>query len=198
MDRKISALRDVPDADLFDYLIGDAEVRYERGNYLAPVDALVSCVLAKQPVPEWAADGILDIVRDALAAGVGAKRGRSNTPLGRYENILRKGNRHWAAVLAICAQGRKPFVPGMEIVISKNDAIRELLKTSGGRSIEVGSSDQDAFEAASEALRGSFAQGTPEQIKMAYRDRSEPDLLKYDQCRLTSETAWLLGVSARR
>ena len=160
---------------------------------LAPIDALVCATVAKRPVPDWAFDGLIGLLRTAIDNGLYSEKGRGNSPIGRIESLNRLEARFWAVAKVIRGQGRTPRNAEFYGELSTAQLCEMLFAEYETEPFQLGETDQDAFRAASTLLRTTFAKGSPQVMERAYYDFPRIDDGEFKRNRLLGITLEMLG-----
>ena len=169
------------------------KVRADRGNELACLDALACCALSREPLPDWATDALIKLVRDALDNGLYGAKGRGNTPIGRLKRMNAQEKRFWTVDHVVRAQGRSSKRVEHHGNLDVQAVRNMLFAVNGCEPFDLGRTDEAAFEAASRLFRGTFAQGSAQQMATAYRSGGGFDPDRYDKQVLMATTLYLLG-----
>lgn len=145
------------------YFLEDLRDAYEAftdGNTLAVLDALEICRSNSLPLPDWIANGLTDIIVDAVSGKSLGKKGRANSPLAQAREALKVAKRtSYFGRIRVAQQ-----IPLVEPFPSGNFAFAFMLppETSillaSGKIKSLGSTRSDALEILELSLRGTFAQ----------------------------------------
>lgn len=135
--------------------------RFEAGNSLALHDAIILCEEAELPMPGWLAEALKVFLRLGFEGDIKGQRGKGNSILGE----TRKSRIAHARALSVKSirkvQIDRRNWPSLYLPIRQRFLAGEI--------DNFGCNEEDAFEIASLALRGTPARGAPSTMKKAYR-----------------------------
>jgi hypothetical protein len=142
----------------------------EHGNQLALMDALILCSFARVPLPDWLAEGLLGMMRDALNDGYLRGQGRGNSPTARALQFIVWDTRFWAVAAVRQAQGKpSKKIEWTGYSETSPELLREELFSRYAKPpVEIGATLDRAYEVASELLLGTLAFGAPREMKRAW------------------------------
>jgi hypothetical protein len=139
--------------------------RFDAGNALALHDALLRCEAAELPIPQWLAEALKNVLRLSFDGDIKGQRGKGNSFLGK----TRKGRIAYSRALAVKfirgVQADRRAWPSLYLPIRQRFLAAEI--------DDFGSTEEDAFDVASLALRGTIARGAPSTMRKAYRQVSQ-------------------------
>jgi len=135
--------------------------RFEAGNALALHDAIILCEDAELPMPGWLAEALKILLRLGFDGDIKGQRGKGNSFLGE----TRKTRIAHARALSV-----KPI---RKVQVDRRNWRSLYLpirpRFLAGEIDDFGCNEEDAFEIASLALRGTPGRGAPSTMKKAYR-----------------------------
>lgn len=133
--------------------------RYEAGNFLALFDALIACQKAQCVMPDWLAGALKDFLVASLKRELPRKDGRSGNALAQSRDLFVHSARYKEVWTIRQYQKNNDF-----LMLSRRAKILAI----AGKFEEFKKNWDDAYKMASLALRGTFAQSTPRQMKDSY------------------------------
>lgn len=144
-----------------------ARQRFEAGNPLALYDGLTLCRDGELPLPKWLSDGLAAFMQDAMQGKMKGERGRGNSFLGEVRKArISETRAHMVWAIRQVQKDRSKWL-GLP-----HPLIHLFL---AGQVLDFGRTEEDAFRIASEALRGTFAQGADSTMCKAYRTMNAED-----------------------
>jgi len=144
----------------------NCEAAYRSGVQAALTDALFLCLTMKQTAPEWVVAAAEEVTGDAAGGVVQRGIGRTASAAARYRADIVHFDR-WASVKDI--REKQIRHRGTLDRIIKDDPADPMIHRVRALIEKVGETWDDAYNAASAILRGTFAQGSPGAMKDSYQ-----------------------------
>ena len=170
----------------------DMQERIEGGNFIAIIDAIRICDEQQVVLPAWLQEAISLFMASALAGNSGGSRGRSNSPLARAREQLKLVVRAETVRRIRMAQhyaGKSETLAGIYALAMPNTDKHRLATDPDA---DLGITVEDAISLAERSLRATFAQGSAETIRKAFRSPKADTA--WWQMELSSETLALVGL----
>jgi len=148
--------------------VQEVERAYRAGNLLALFEACDVCDHHEAQLPGWIPLAAMDLIAEALDNGLSSGRGRTGHPLAKLQEDLKHFAR-WDTVQSLIEHrnhGWKDFQNSLRSPKLSPSARKKLLSQAP---LNPGENLQETFAAASQALAGTIAFGSPATIQNSYK-----------------------------